>query len=112
MQAVSLCDYAKVRHESTMKWRTLWTILVFILGVAILLFLVAAIVLFISAGWLQSAIAALGSIVSGGGTAFLERQRRIAVEEEEAAYQEVVKQCGGAAMGDEVRKRFGILPSA
>jgi len=90
---VSPCEYAIERHRNIAKWRNLWTILLFIFGCTVVIFLVAAILLFIRQDWLPGALSTLGTIVNGVGIKWIYERRMEAVKEEEEAYKDVEEKC-------------------
>jgi hypothetical protein len=92
-QPISACQYARDRHKNLMRWRTLWTVLLFIFGSTVVLFLCTSIVLFITASWLPGAITTLGTIVNGAGIAWAVNRRAEAVKEEEGSYKDVEEKC-------------------
>lgn len=101
---VAPCEYAQQRHQNLVMWRNLWTILLFVFGSAIILFLVGAILLFIKSSWLPAALATVGTVVSGTGTTWVVTRRTEAVEEESFAYKDVGDKChGDTARADERR---------
>src|SRR5436309_10148539 len=81
----SNCAYARDRHGNKLMWLNLWTILLFILGSAVILLLVVALVLFVRADLASGAISVAGSAVSGLGARWVVSQRTVAKEEEETA---------------------------
>jgi hypothetical protein len=85
------CTLAVERYKSIARWRNLWTILLFIFGMTVILFLCASILLFNSQGWLPGAISALGTIVNGVGVSWVVARRNDAVREEGLAYEDVKK---------------------
>jgi len=103
------CEYARERHRNMARWRDLWTILLFILGAAVILFLVAAIFLFIRSEWLPGALTTLGTIVTGAGANWVRERRIDAVKEEEAAYADVGAKCGDTKSADEFRAKKQLL---
>ncbi|MBI4488199.1 MAG: hypothetical protein HY694_03880 [Deltaproteobacteria bacterium] len=92
-RTVGPCQYAIERHRNIAKWRNLWTILLFIFGSAVVVFLVGAILLFVRQDWLPGAISTLATIVNGVGIKWVYERRKEAVEEEEAAYKDVAEKC-------------------
>lgn len=81
-------DLADDRYRSLQRWRERWTLLIYILGVATTVFLIAAISLFINESWLPGALSTVASILSGAAVAWLLERRREAVAEEDQANQE------------------------
>lgn len=92
---------SKKRHEYTLFWMNLWTGLVFVLGAAVVAFLVFCIYLLTQGQVLEGAISAIGSLVSGGGFAWVVSRRRDAVAEEKLAYEDL----GEAKRLTDVRER-------
>lgn len=105
----SLCEYALQRHKNLARWRTLWTILVFAFGAAIVGFLIVAIVLFVRASWLPGALSTLATIVSSVGTTWVVQRRTDAVTEEEEAYADVAEKCRSTKQADAVRAQFMLF---
>lgn len=94
--AVSPCEFAIERYRNIAKWRNMWTILLFIFGATVIIFLCGSILLFIRESWLPGAIATLGTIVNGVGVSWVLSRRTDAVKEEEEAYQDVQSKCPAA----------------
>src|SRR5438874_10850096 len=90
---VSSCQYAQDRHQNFLRWRNLWTILLFVFGSTVIVFLSLAIVLFITQSWLTGAISTIGTIANGAGVAWVVNRRMEAVKEEETAYHDVEEKC-------------------
>ena len=65
MNGFDACRLAIERYRNFARWRNLWSILLFVLGASVVLFLLAAIFLLIREEWLPVALTTLGSIVSG-----------------------------------------------
>jgi hypothetical protein len=106
------CAFAIQRYKSIAMWRNLWTILLFIFGSTVILFLCGSILLFVQESWLPAAISILGTIVNGVGVKWVVTRRNEAVQEELDAYHDVGTECPGAgkertvtgaAKGDEGR---------
>lgn len=106
---LSPCEYARERHQNLVKWRNLWTILLFAFGSAITIFLIGAILLFIRESWLPGALSTLGTIVSGVSTGWVVTRRKEAVEEEEAAYRDVAEKCADTSSADATRSAKKLL---
>jgi hypothetical protein len=87
------CAYARDRHANKMMWLNLWTILLFVLGAAVILLLVFALVLFFRQDLATGAISVAGSAVSGLGARWVVGQRTVAKEEEEAADRSARREC-------------------
>lgn len=94
---VSPCEFAIERYRNIAKWRNMWTILLFIFGSTVILFLCGSILLFIRQNWLPGAISTLGTIVNGVGVSWVLSRRTEAVKEEEEAYKDVQSKCPGAS---------------
>jgi hypothetical protein len=93
VRTLSSCDYARDRHRDFVRWRNLWTILLFTFGWGVVLFLLAAIFLFIRQTWLGAAISTLGTMATGAAVTWVTSRRAEAVTEEEKAYRDVIEQC-------------------
>lgn len=87
------CQFAVERHKNLARWRNLWTILLFVFGTTVILFLCASILLFINESWLPGAISTVGTIVNGAGVGWVVARRDEAKKEEEAAYEDVKNTC-------------------
>ncbi|HWQ47177.1 MAG TPA: hypothetical protein VN376_09930 [Longilinea sp.] len=99
--SLAIEDYEQVlyrRYYDALRWRNLWTILIFALASAIIVFLIIAIFYFLRQDWLPGAIVILGTIVQGAAVTWVSNNRTKAVQEEEdalkaiKAYQEKKKQ--------------------
>jgi hypothetical protein len=90
---VTPCEYARERHHNLLLWRNLWSILIFMLGSAIVISLAVAVLFLLRQSWLTAAIGSLGTVVSSLGTKWVVDRRNDAVHEEETAYQDVVARC-------------------
>ena len=82
----SPCDFAKLHYYSASRWLSLWKILVYVFGIAVVLFLVASILLFIRSSFLPGALTTLGTIVTGSGITWVVNQKSAAATEECAAF--------------------------
>jgi hypothetical protein len=91
------CAIAIERYKNLARWRNLWTILLFIFGTTVIIFLCAAILLFVNESWLPGAISTVGTIANGAGVAWVVTRRNEAVKEETHAYEDVKRVCGGPA---------------
>src|SRR5439155_26489524 len=89
------CALAVERYKNLARWRNLWTILLFVFGATVVVFLCAAVLLFIKEDWIPGAIATVGTIANGAGISWVVTRRNEAKEEETAAYEDVKKVCGG-----------------
>jgi len=103
------CQYARERHRSIAKWRDLWTILLFIFGSAVVLFLTTTILLYIRESWLPAAISTLGTVVNGMAIKWVLDRRGEAVREEEEAYREVVSICQDVREANALRARVKLF---
>lgn len=109
------CDFAKMAYLEAARWRNLWTILVYAFGVTLVLFAIAAILLFIRSTWLPAALTTLGTIVSGAGISWVVNQRTISVAEQAAAFKQLKRECGPpgpAFMKIQQQQWFSELESA
>jgi LPS O-antigen subunit length determinant protein (WzzB/FepE family) len=108
-----LCKIAQDRHRNAALWRNLWTILLWVFGAAIIIFLVIAIFFFLRQDWLPGALTTLGTIVQGVGIKWVADRRADAVKEEEKAYKEVEEACGDRtrAEADRIRKDLTLFRS-
>jgi O-acetylhomoserine/O-acetylserine sulfhydrylase-like pyridoxal-dependent enzyme len=90
----SPCEVAQTRYFQALRWLNLWKVLLYIFGATVVLFSVAAIVLFIRSSFLPGAITTVGTIVSGAGIAWVVNQRTTAATEEKDAFLELKSACG------------------
>lgn len=98
---VSPCSIAFERYQNLARWRNLWTILLFVFGTTVILFLVGTIFLFMRQDWVPGVVSTLGTIANGFGVSWVVTRRNEAVQEEEAAYEDVKVVCGNGGGGDE-----------
>jgi len=103
---VSPCEYAIERHRNIAKWRNLWTILLFIFGCTVVIFLIAAILMFVRQDWLPGALSTLGTIVNGVGIKWVYERRMEAVKEEEEAYKHVEEICAKEIAPEKVKQQL------
>jgi len=94
--AVSACEFAIERYRNIAKWRNMWTILLFVFGATVIIFLCGSILLFIRQSFLPGAISTLGTIVNGVGVSWVLSRRTDAVKEEEESYKDVQSKCPAA----------------
>ena len=94
------CDFARARYLDIGRFRRLWAILVFVLGVSVALFLCVSILLFLRSSWLPGAIGMLGTLVNGAAMSWITSQKATAADEEQKAFDELVKTCGPHARQD------------
>lgn len=93
------CQYAIERHRNLLRWRNLWTILLFAFGLAVISFLCVAVLFILRTSWLPGAVSALGTLVSSVGVRWVVDRRTDAKTEEESAYADVRSVClQGAAV--------------
>ncbi len=115
MNGFDSCQLAIERYRNFARWRNLWSILLFVLGAAVVLFLLAAILLSIRQEWLPMALTTLGTIVTGVGAKWVLDRRGEAVREEQTAFDDAQKYCadGEAAAArnlvDEKMKLFASV---
>ena len=81
----ALLDELYRRQQSLQRWRQLWTSLIFVLGLAITVFLITSIFFFIRESWLPGALIVLGSLVSVGAMGWVKLRKDEAVREEQDA---------------------------
>jgi hypothetical protein len=98
-QPFDRCAFAVERYKSIAKWRTLWTILLFIFGSTVIIFLCGAVLLFIRESWLPAALSTFGTVAQSFGVRWVLARRSDAVAEEAEAYEDVQSECGGGALG-------------
>ena len=90
-----VCDIAQARHQGSILWRNMWTLLLWLVGVSIVVFLMLAILFLLREDWLPAAILVLGSIVEGVGLKWVTDRRSDAVREEAEMYRDVEEACRG-----------------
>ncbi len=103
---VTPCDYARERHRNIAMWRHLWTILLFVFGTSVVVFLCLAVLFLLRQDWLPGAVTTLGTIVNGVSIKWIVDRRTEAVEEEERAYQDVKQNCKDATAADNLRAKL------
>ena len=108
---ISPCDYARERHRNIARWRNLWTILLFIFGSAVVLFLTVAVLAFWKQAILAGALSTLSTIIGSVAIKWVMDRRADAVKEEQAAYDDVVARCdkSEAASAEAFRQRQSLL---
>ena len=104
-----LCEIAQQRFRNAALWKTLWTVLLYAFGAAVVVFLVLAITLFIRQEWLPGAISTVATLVQGAGIKWVLDRRNEASEEEEEAYAYVEKHCQTTAKADDLRNGLKLL---
>jgi hypothetical protein len=104
-----LCQLARQRHRSAALWLNLWTILIWVFGVAVVAFLVVAIVMFLREEWLAGALTALAWIAEGAAIKWVRDRRTEAVSEEKLAYQDVQQACPETTTADQLREKLRLL---
>ena len=92
-EPISPCEYARERHRNLARWRNLWTILLFLFGSAVVLFLCVAVLAFWKQAVLAGSLSTLSTIVGGVAIKWVVDRRREAVSEEQSAYDDVVARC-------------------
>lgn len=108
-EGVTPCEYARERHRNLSIWRNLWTILLYAFGIAVVMFLLLAVVFFLQEAWLPAALTALGSIAEGLGIKWVADRRAEAVREEELAYLDVVDKCSPSVLLDHLENSPRLL---
>lgn len=103
------CEFAKQRYYSIARWRNLWTVLVFILGVFITGLLVLTLILVLNNEFVQAAISGATSIVGSAPMAFILQRRKEAKAEEDSAYNDVHQRCGATDDVEGARKNLTFL---
>jgi hypothetical protein len=88
------CDFAKVRYVEIGRLRNTWSWLVFLIGAALAIFLILAILLFIRSAYLPGALTTLGTIVTGPALKWINDQRKTAVDEDAKAFADLERTCG------------------
>ena len=88
-----VCSIAQQRHRSTSVWRNLWTLLLWVFGVVIVVFLALAIFFYLRQEWLQAGLITLGTIIDGVGIKWVTDRRAEAVSEENEVYHEFASAC-------------------
>jgi hypothetical protein len=94
------CDFAKSRYIVIARLRNFWGMMWFILGACVAAFLCFSIIFFLRSSWLPGALSVLGTIVTGASTTWITKQRRVAADEEEKAFADVVLHCAKHVTGD------------
>jgi hypothetical protein len=90
-----VCSIAQERHRGTARWRNMWTLLLWLLGLSITIFLVMAVLFLLREDWLPAAVVTLGSIAEGMGIKWVTDRRSDAVREESEMYKDVENACRG-----------------
>ena len=108
-EATVICKIAQERHRNAALWRNLWTILLWVFGAAIVVFLVLAVLLFLRQDWLPAALTTLGTIVEGVGIKWVADRRADAVKEEEEAYKEVEDECKDVTTANNLRSNLRLF---
>jgi hypothetical protein len=99
----SVCETAYRRWQNAALWLNLWSILLFIFGTTVVIFLVASILLFIRQDWLPGALTTLGTIVQGVGVKWVVDRRAIAKSEEITLYDEYKNSCPDTEAADKLK---------
>jgi len=87
------CQLAVERWRDIARWRNLWTILLFIIGAAIVILFALSILLFIRETWVVGGFTTVGIIVSGTAIKWVVSRRNEAVKEEGDAFGKVENNC-------------------
>jgi hypothetical protein len=112
MNGFDPCQLAIERYRNFARWRNLWSILLFVLGASVVLFLLAAIFLLIREEWLPVALTTLGTIVTGVAAKWVMDRRTESVKEEQAAFEAAQKYCANgevATAQKEVDEQLRLL---
>ena len=104
-----LCKIAQEKFRNAALWKNLWTILLWVFGATVVIFLVLAIVFFLRQDWLPGALTTLGTIVEGAGIRWVVARRTDAVKEEEDAYNEVKDACKDMTRADDLRANLSLF---
>lgn len=99
MSTFSPCDFLYERWRNLAMWRNLWSILLFLVGTALALFLVAALLMFINKVWLAGALSTVATIANGVALNWIVVRRNQAVAEETEAKEDLLANCGGPQPG-------------
>jgi hypothetical protein len=84
-----MTDAATKRHNSALRWKNLWAALVFLLGIAVVVFLALALALLVHGSFLEGAISGFGSLLSGGGFAWVRSRWEDAKKDEQETFHEL-----------------------
>ncbi len=106
---ISECEYAQQRHKQLATWRNLWTILLFIFGSSVIVFLSIAVLFLLREEWITGVITTVGTIAGGAGIRWVYKRRLEAVDEEEKAYKDVSTKCDNKAAADEERNKLKLF---
>jgi len=90
-----VCDIAQERHRGASMWRNMWTLLLWLLGASIVVFLMMAVLFLLREAWLPAAVVTIGSIAEGVGIKWVTDRRNDAVREEMEMYKDVEAACRG-----------------
>lgn len=93
--AFDRCEFLLTRWKNLALWRNLWSILIFVLGASVALWLAAAVWLYTQSSWLPAVLTTLGTLVSGVAASWVLARRNDAVAEEVDAKRELLATCGG-----------------
>ncbi len=108
-EADIVCKIAQERFRNAALWKNLWSILLWVFGATVVIFLVLAILFFLRQDWLPGALTSLGTIVEGAGIKWVVDRRSDAAKEEEDAYKEVEEACKDMTRADDLKVKFKIL---
>src|SRR5687767_11482283 len=87
--AEDMCQYARERYREIARWRSVWTVLLFLVGCAIVVFVILSIISFSDQKMIEAAAGAIGTLISGAAMAWVVTRRNEAVTEENEAWQRV-----------------------
>jgi hypothetical protein len=98
-----VCNIAQDRHQTSTVWLNLWTVLLWFFGLVVVVFLVAAILMFIRQDWLPAALLTFGTIVESVGIKWVTERRSDALREEAQYYKQVESACRGVQVAERRR---------
>jgi hypothetical protein len=94
MSLTTPCDFAKARYLDMKLLKLRWNYLIFFLAIMVVLFCFVSIVLLLAAFSITAAVSGLGTLLSGGIATWLATQRKDISDEEQKAFDELVRVCG------------------
>jgi hypothetical protein len=92
--AEDMCQYARERYREIARWRSVWTVLLFLVGCAIVVFVILSIISFRDQKVIEVAAGAIGTLISGAAMTWVVTRRNEAVKEEDDAWKGVEQHCG------------------
>ncbi|MDX1416746.1 MAG: hypothetical protein R3293_21270 [Candidatus Promineifilaceae bacterium] len=99
-----VCEVAIMRHQNLIRWKNLWSILLYIVGILIVFFFALAIYFFFQQSLPAGAVAFLTGLVQSGGGLWIRERRGETALEEKVAYDALRVDCrnGGRAAAETV----------